>query len=207
MKTSVHLKNIQTKYSQKTLRALARLKAKGIFSVDLAKKEGILPPQLSRLTSQGKIIRIRNGIYVHPDSKINPKDYDFSAACFYFGPKSVIGGISALFYHGLIEQVPHKIWVIVSYGQKSKNKLYRCLRTQTNPKIAIEDHGCFRITNVERTIVESLRYSSKIGSRIAIKAARTAISEGRTTEIKIGRVATQLGMRRVIEQFWDAIVL
>ena len=207
MKTSAHLKHIQTEYSQKTLRALAHLKAKGIFSVATSKKEGISPPQLSRLTSQGKIIRIRNGIYIHPDSKINPKNYDFSAACYYFGPKSVIGGMSALFYHGLIEQVPHKIWVIVSYGQKSKNKLYRCLRTQTNSKIAIEDHSYFRITNVERTIVESLRYASKIGARIAIKAARTAISEGRTTETKIARVATALGMRRVIEKFWDAIVL
>ncbi len=207
MKSLTNLKHIQTEYSQKTLRGLSHLKAKGIFSVVLAKKEGISSSQLSRLTSQGKIIRIRNGLYIHPDSKINPKDYDFSAACFYFGPKSVIGGMSALFYHGLIEQVPRKIWVIVFYSQKSKNKLYRCLRTQTNPSIAIEDHSYFRITNVERTLVESLRYSSKIGARIAIKAVRTAINEGKTTETKIARIATELRMRRVIEKYWDAIVL
>lgn len=125
--------------------------------------------------------------------------------CKLFGSTALIGGLTALFYYGLIDQAPRKIWVVVPRNKKTISSLFRCMRTGTNPKVGIDDHGTFRISNLERTIVEGLRYASKIGATTAIMAARTAIAEGRTTEVKLGKEATALGLRSVIHKYWDVI--
>lgn len=177
----------------------------GVVSHVEAQKLGLSKPMLSRLAASGRLLRIRRGYYVHPDSKLDPRHYDFIVACRHFGPNSVIGGLSALFYRGLTEQAPKKVWVLVPYDQKTKHSLYRLIRTRTKPKVGVEDHGRFRIANLERTIIEGLRYASKIGARTAIRAARTAIADGRTSEMKLARQATELGLRAVIERYWDAI--
>lgn len=62
------------------------------------------------------------------------------------------------------------------------------------------------MTNIERTIIEALRYSSKLGPRLAINAARKALQDNLTTERKLGEMATKLKLRPVIEKFWEAIV-
>ena len=185
---------------------MASLKPLGIFQVAEANQFGVSQPTLSRLASDGKILHIGKGLYLHPDSPINPKERDFAAACAKFGKDAVIGGMTALFYHHLIEQVPQHIWVLVTYHQKTTSPLYRCIRTKTDPNIGIEDHKTFRITNLERTLVEAFRYSTKIGLRTALHAARTAISEKRTSAEKVYKQAQALRLQKFIEKHWEYII-
>lgn len=185
---------------------MASLKPLGIFQVAEATQFGISQPTLSRLATEGKILHIGKGLYLHPDSPISPEGRDFAAACTKFGKEAVVGGMTALFYHQLIEQVPQHIWMIVPYRQKTTNPLYRCIRTKTDPNIGVEDYKTFRITNLERTIVEAFRYSTKIGLRTAIHAARTAISEKRTSAEKIYKQAQALGLQKFIEKHWEYII-
>lgn len=178
----------------------------GVFSTQEAAKFGLSKMALSRLVKTEQLHRVRKGFYVHPESKAEPEHYDFVIACHYFGPSALIGGLTALFYHRLIEQVPKKTWVVVPSNQKTTASLYRCIRTKTNPNVGVEEHKGFRISNLERTILEALRYSSKIGATTAIKAARTAIADGRTSEVRLGRLANNLGLRAVFTKYWDAII-
>jgi predicted transcriptional regulator of viral defense system len=147
-----------------------------------------------------------SGLYQHPDHEIAAETLDYVVAVSKFGPDSVIGGLTALFHYGLIEQVPHRVWVMVPPHVKSSDQRYRCLRTKTNPRLGVEDRGIFRITNLERTLVEALRYSSKIGLRVALRAVRTALVENRTTLQKIHRQAKALGLEKFVERNWEAIV-
>ena len=179
----------------------------GVVSLSQAMKQGLSKPAITRLCASEQLQRVGMGFYIHPDSKADPKTYDFVVACKRFGKTSVIGGLTALFYYGLIDQAPRKVWILVSPDQKTISTLYRCVRTRTDPKVGIEDHGLFRITNLERTIIEGLRFASKIGTRLAIKAARTAISDGRTNEMKLAKEATALDLRNVIEKYWDVIAV
>jgi predicted transcriptional regulator of viral defense system len=156
--------------------------------------------------SAGKIRRLGVGLYQHPGYEIPAESLDYVVAVSKFGPDSVIGGLTALFHYGLIEQVPHRIWVMVPTQVKSSDPLYRCVRTKTDPRQGIVDHGIFRITNLERTLVEAFRYSSKIGLRVALRATRTALAEKRTTLQKIHRQARTLGLEKFVERQWEAIV-
>ncbi len=177
----------------------------GVFTTDEAVQAGLSQPTLSRLTSKGKITKIRNAVYVHPDSNINPQEYDLAVACKYFGKAATVGGLTALFYHGLVDRSPKRIWVLVPYNQKSANPLYRCLRTKTSPSKGIEIHKYFRVTNLERTLVEALRYSTKIGFPTALNAVRKALAEKRTDEAKLLQTAKQLGLQSVIQKYWDVL--
>ena len=186
--------------------ALENLKKMGVFRVADAVRAGISQPSLSRLVSEGKINRVESGLYLHPKSPIPADERDYAVACAKFGPKAAIGGMTALSHYNLIEQVPHRIWVMVPYETRSKQSLYRCVRTQTNPQEGIDEHGTYRITNLERTLVEAFRYASKIGLRIAFHAARTAIKEKRTTLEKIHRQAKRLKLEKFIERYWESLI-
>lgn len=38
--------------------------------------------------------------------------------------------MTALFHYGLIEQVPHKIWVMVPNERRTTHTLYRCVKLE-----------------------------------------------------------------------------
>lgn len=178
-------------------------KHKGLFSLADVRKAGISHQTLYRWLNDGKVRRVGRGIFLHSDSGIPPEEHDYAAACAKFGPRSAIGGLTALFQYGLIDQAPHQIWIIVPSQKKTSQEIYRCLRTTTPLKDGIEHKGHYRITNIERTLLESLKFASKIGTRLALYATRRALHDGLTTEARLGRMASKLNLRKVLEKNWD----
>src|SRR3990167_4517927 len=166
-------------------KALDRLKKLGVFQVADAKRVGISQSSLSRFVREKRIRSLEPRFYIHPESKLSGEELEFALACKKFGPESVIGGLTALFHYGLIEEVPGQIWIIVPYAKKSKDLLYKCIRSKTNPQEGVEDKTFYRITTLERTLVEAFRYSSKIGIRIAFRATRQAVRKKMTSLQKI----------------------
>ncbi len=185
---------------------LPELKKLGLFRLGDARKLRISHPTIYRLVAAGKLVKVTNGFYLHSDADIDHAVVDFAVACKRLGPKSAIGGISALFHYGLIDQVPQRIWLVVPQSKFSRVKLYRCLRTKTSLKTEIIDHGLYRMTSLERTLLEALKYSSKIGLRTALGAIRKALKENQTTLTKIGKAAQNLKMQKMLERYWEAIV-
>lgn len=185
---------------------LEALKGRGVFRAADAKRLGISQPSLSRFVSEKRLECVAPRLYLHPESALQGEEREFAVACARFGGESVIGGLTALFYYQLIEQVPHRVWVLVPYSRTSPEKLYRCIRTKTDPKEGVENRRHFRITNIERTLVEAFKFSGKIGLRLAFRATREAIHQKRTTLPKIYRQAEKLGMRKMMEKYWEALV-
>jgi predicted transcriptional regulator of viral defense system len=185
---------------------LGRLRGLGLFHQKDALIAGISAPTLSRLVEEGKIIRLAQNVYRHPDADIDAATEDFIAACMIFGPQSVVGGATALFHYNLINQAPSQIWVLVPPKKASRSKLYRCIRTKTDLNIGIEDHGRYRITNVERSLVEAFKYATKIGLETAIGAARAAFAQRLTTPARIAKQARDLGLESTISKYWEILI-
>ncbi len=183
-----------------------KLEKLGIFSTQDAVNAGISQPTLSRLVKAEKLIRLEHGLFLHPEAKIDLSELDFAIACAKLGKKSVIGGLSALFRYGLISQVPDQIWILVPVSVKSNNPLYRCIRTKLNLTLGVVNSRFYRITNIERTLIEALNYSTKIGASLAVGAVRKAIEEGKTTEKKLYEMAKLLGAEKVFSKYWEVIV-
>ncbi len=187
---------------QKSTDRLLRL---GIFNTADAIRNGVSQPTISRLTARGEILRLAHGLYQHPLAKIDPSEVDFAIAYKKFGPKSAVGGLSALFRYGLISQVPDRIWVIVPSAVKSTDPLYRCIRTKHSSKVGIENHCFYRMTTIERTLIESLRFATKIGLGIAVSATRKALKERKTTKKKIYEMAKAMKLDKILAEHWESI--
>ena len=185
---------------------IQQLKDLGVFRTKDAIDLGVSQPTLSRLASDGTVTRLEHGFFVHRDGPIDPSNFDFALAYAKFGKKSYVGAISALFRHGLIEQVPNQVWIITAPAIKSSGKLYRCIRTKIDLDLGIEDHRFFRISGIDRTIIDALYFSTKLGPEIAIRAARKAIKSGLTSESKTYEMACKVGMAKSFEKYWEALV-
>ena len=100
--------------------ALDQLKAPGVFSLADAAAVGISQPTLSRLAAREEVIRLGDGYYAHPEGEdMAPGTFQWIVACARFGPRSLIGGMTALFHYHLIPQVPNQVWVVVPPEKKS----------------------------------------------------------------------------------------
>lgn len=183
----------------------SKLKKLGVFTLTQAKEIGISHQDLSRLVKEDKIIRMGRGLYKHPKSPVN-REIDFQIAHRKFGLQSAIGGLSALFYYNLAEQVPQQTWVLVPPEKRSSEKDYRLIRTKTPLDIGIVERNGYRIVSIERAIVEGFKLATKIGERTAIKAARDAIRQKQTTLKKIGKMAKDLGLDSYLTKYFEAIV-
>lgn len=179
----------------------------GIFSLREAKQAGVSQSTISRLAEGGEIIKLGSGFYVHPEARYDPATMDFSIACKKFGPQSFIGGLSALYFYGLINEVPDRIWVIVPTEKRTTEHGYRLIRSKSISNTDIEQKGQFRISSLARTLVESLRYGSKIGQQTAISAIRRALADNLITKNNLFDCSKRLGLEMVIKKFWDLITI
>lgn len=176
----------------------------GVFTSKEALAAGISKPTLSRLVKRGILEKLGHGIYIHKDADW-PEDIEFIIACQSLGPEALIGGLTALSYYAITEQVPNQTWLMVPNTKHGRYEKYRVLRTRHDPKVEVIDHGRWRIASIERAIVEAFTYATKIGYQTALSAARAAISEGKVTEQSLADAAKKLGEWPLIAKNWEAI--
>ncbi len=184
----------------------SKLKKIGVFTLVQAKKIGLSQQDLSRLVISNNINRISRGVYLHPEAELRG-DVGFQIAFAKFGENAAIGGLSALFYYNLVEQVPSRTWLVVSTERKTTDPKYKLIRTQVNINIGTVMENGYRIVTIERAIIEGLKFIKKIGERSALKAARDALTKRKTTELKLGKAAKELGLESVLIKYLEMIVL
>ncbi len=180
------------------------LKKLGIFTIAQAKELGVPQQTLSRLVAKELFLRVGRGLYCHHKAHFS-REIDFKIACKKFGPKSVVGGLTALFYYNLIEQVPQQTWMLVPPNTYTKERLYRLIRTKSNLSLGVIEKDGYRIVSVERALLDGLKLATKIGERRAIGAIRRAFAKKLTNQAKLGRVATELNMIPIVAKYSEAI--
>ena len=180
------------------------LSKRGLFR---ASESGLSQPTISRLVQEGLLYRVAPGLYIHPESHLPEQSIDYAVACKRFGQGVSIGGLTALFYYDLIEQVPNQIWLISNRRINSSraNGFYKILYSKAPSDQGIIAKKYYQITNIERTLAEGLRFSNLIGKRTIINATRMAISEKKTSLQKIGKMASLLNFRKSFLKYWESI--
>lgn len=183
-----------------------QLVKKGIFTLQDAEKIGLPQYAISRLVKSGTINRVGRGLYIHANAKATSQT-TFEVATAKFGPHSAIGGMTALYHYNLIEEVPSQTWIVVPPNVWTKEKGFRLMRTKSGTDVGINAEKGFRIVSIERALIEALKYSTKIGASVAIKAVRNAIKEKATTMNKLRKMATDLKMDSVLARHIESIML
>ena len=155
----------------------------------LAKKKGVLRPKdldikglareyLNRLCKEGLLERRERGIYVIP--KLDLGEYQQLIEACKKVPSGIICLLSALQFHEVTTQSPHKIWMAV------KNNM-RAPKSSTLPLHIIRYSGkafesgietynikgaTLRVYSLAKTVADCFKHRNKIGIDVAIEALR-----------------------------------
>lgn len=184
----------------------SKLIKKGVFTLNDAEQIGVPQYAVSRLVKAGKLKRVGRGLYLHENAAAGA-DTTFEIAYAKFGPTSAIGGMTALFHYNLIEEVPSQTWIVVPPNIWTKEKGFRLMRTKSGTEIGIIEENGYKIVSIERALIEALKFSTKIGLRVAIKAVRTAIKDKHTTMTKLRKMAADLKLESVLARNLESIEL
>ncbi len=150
----------------------------GILRTSQALDLGIDRETLYGMRDSGELIREGRGIYRLAEfpSLTYPDLVKVSLRV----SEAIICLISALHYHGLTTQIPHKVYIALpknSWRPKIKSlALEVVMLSQAAYAAGIEEHELdgvdVKIYSVEKTIADSFKFRNKIGKRIAIEALK-----------------------------------
>lgn len=166
---------------------------------------GVSRNDLKRLLADNKLLRLGRGVYQPVSSDLGDENLFRAATLRIQGPSSVCL-VSALAFYNLTDEIPKKTWLLVDVNRKTYLKDIRLFRSH-NPhwKVGIAEEKGYRITNLERTIVDCLTYQAKLGN-IGIEGLKRALKSKQTTLTKIANMAEQLKVGHRIAPYIRVLV-
>lgn len=132
---------------------------------------------LSRMVSQGELVRVGPGLYALPNADIGENHSLAEAVKRY--PGGIICLISALYFHGIGTQMPYEIWMMRQDRRMTPDKDFPVRFVYCTGAVftyGIEKHNIegteVRIYTPAKTIADCFKYRNKIGLDVAIEALR-----------------------------------
>jgi predicted transcriptional regulator of viral defense system len=175
------------------------------FTLREARELGVNRYQLQRLIESNFIEKVNHGQY-RDAALIHDPEADYVIATRIVGKPSSICLLSALSYHQLTDTIPKKVWVLVPQSTRSRSARLKLVRRR-NPywKVGITNEKNYSITNIERTIVESILLHRLIGKNEALQGLKRALRNKKTTIQKIYNVARQLDAEAKVQPYLEAL--
>jgi predicted transcriptional regulator of viral defense system len=127
-------------------------------------------------------------------------------------PKAVICLLSALQFHDLTTQLPHKVWIAVDRkAQKPRTSLpVNIVRFSADIlNKGIEKHMIegveLKITNPAKTVADCFKYRNKIGLDVVMEALSDCVKKRKATRDEIWRYAKLCRVANVIRPYMEAM--
>jgi predicted transcriptional regulator of viral defense system len=173
--------------------------------------EGIAATTISRMVEDETIIRLSRGLYQLADAPIDI-NHDLAEAAKRV-PKGVICLTSALAFHDLTDQLPHRVWIAIGlkdWQPSDHGPKLRLLRISDRQlKEDVETHVIenvpVKLFSIHRTIVDCFRFRKSVGLSVAVEALREALRLRRTTPATIAEQARARGAWTVIRPYLEAL--
>ena len=191
--------------------------------LELAKKMGIIRPRdveavgisrmyLHRMYQKGEIERIGRGLYVLPQS-MNSESFSLAEVSKHI-PNGVICLISALHFHNLTTQVPHKVWIAIENKKWEPEFQYPPIEiirlTGSAFSFGIEIHEVNNVTtkiySPAKTVADCFKFRNKIGLDIALEALRETKGNRKANVDELWEAAKVCKMTNVMRPYLEAII-
>ncbi len=193
-------------------KALRVAKARGIARARDFRAAGIPAPYLTRLSRQGKLVRLGRGLYQLADFKDHHAAHDLAEVA-RLVPHGIVSLLSALHVHGLTTQLPRSVWLMLpSKARAPKHMPVPCeivrasepMRSAGRTTVSIEGVEV-PITNVAKTVADCFKYRRRVGADIALEALRDALARRKTTHMELWHYAGICRVRAVMRPYLEAL--
>ena len=184
---------------------------KGIIRTNEAIKKHIHPRTLYSLRDNGTLEQISYGLYKLQQNKIiNP---DFVTVGLRV-PNGVICLVSALAFHNLTTQIPHKVWIAIKRNASKPRIDYPPVTIhQFSGKSftsGIDKHNfdgiSIQIYNPEKTIADCFKFRNKIGKNIALEALAFYKERKKFNTSKLIKYAKICRVENVMRPYIESII-
>lgn len=176
-----------------------------------ALRAGVSQATLYAMHDKGVLERLSRGLYrlVALPSMEAPDLVTVTARV----PKGVICLISALAYHELTTQIPHRVDIAIARGSEPPRVNYPPIQVYwfsgeaftMGIETPVIDEQRIRIYSAEKTIADAFKFRNKIGLDVAIEALRTWRGQRGAKFAKILEHARTCRVERVIMPYLEAI--
>jgi len=175
-------------------------------------KAGIHPRTLYALRDEGVIHRISRGVYRL--AELGPLGNPDLVAVSARVPNGVLCLISALSFHDLTTQVPHKVWIALLRGAEPPRVRYPPTRVLWFSAAAfsegIQRHEIegreLKVYSPEKTLADCFKYRNKIGLTVAVEALKLyrQVNEVRVNELV--HFAEVCRVKKVMHPYMESIL-
>jgi predicted transcriptional regulator of viral defense system len=190
---------------------LAYLRQHGIARMSELVKTGVTAATVGRLVRQGAVERLGRGLYQLADAPLNANHSLAEAAKRV--PKGVVCLTSALAFHGLTDQMPHRVWMAIGHRDWRPNLSHTPLRIlRLAPHLlalGVETHPIenvpVRIFNVPKSVSDMFRNRRALGTEAAVQALKEALRQRKTTPAELADYAMRTGAWRTLKPYLEAL--
>jgi len=186
-------------------RKLGTIRIKDLF------ERGIHPEFVRRLVQKEILVRSSRGLYALAGSVIT-ENHDLALLGKRI-PKGVICLSSALFFHNIGTQCPHKIWLALEKGSAQPRLSYPPLFVVrfSGPSFSegIAEYSLegtlVRIYNPAKTIADIFKFRNKIGLDVAIEALKDCLRSRKATIDELWYYAKICRVQKIMQPYIEAL--
>ncbi|MDE0151012.1 MAG: hypothetical protein OXK80_00750 [Bdellovibrionales bacterium] len=183
----------------------------GFMRTNEAIKNHIHPRIFYRLRDNGTLEQISYGLYKLKTNKISNPDFITIALRV---PDGVICLISALAFHNLTTQVPHKIWIAIKRGTSRPKVKYPPIHTNQfsgqSFSSGIEKHTFnkipVKIYSPEKTLADCFKFRNKIGMSIVLEALHFYRERKNFNPSKLMKYAKICRVANIMKPYVESII-
>lgn len=189
--------------------ALHLVDSEGLLRPIDLEKAGISRHYAYRLRDSGVLRQVGPGLYMRADTEISENISLATVARRV--PAAVVCLLSALRYHELTTQIPHRVWIALpprsripvisglalSVVQFSGTALSEGVEAREMDGVSV------RITTPARTVVDCFKYRNKVGRDVAVEALRDVMDQRKATLREIIRLAEMRRMSEVMRPYLE----
>lgn len=173
---------------------------------------GLPKDYLYILEKEGVIERVGRGLYQWPDKDLGR--HQSLAEVSKLAPKAVIALLSALNYHNMTTQNPHKIWLAIDGKAWRPEISYPPVRFVTMSGEAlhagVEKHSIdgvlIKVFSPAKTVADCFKYRNKVGLDVALEALREGWSARKFTMDELLRYAEICRVKKVMQPYIESLV-
>ncbi len=114
---------------------------------------------------------------------------------------------SALYYYDLTDEIVDRVWIYVPYSKVIRDKDARIVRKRAADwKSGITKKDGFKITSIERTIIDCFLSKKHISLKDSINIARASIKNKKTTLNKLVSMTKEMGVFDKLKEHLGLII-
>lgn len=199
-------------HREKTGQILKLIRNSGIVSTAEIHSLGIHHEYLRQMCARGELVRVGRGLYSLPDADFTIH-YGLMLAAKVV-PRGVICLLSALRFHEIGTQAPHRVWIALDRrAARPQVRLPKMRIVRFSGKAlteGVDEHNIegvqVRIYNIAKTVTDCFKYRNKIGLDVALEALRDVLHGRKCSIDELWKYAKICRVTKIIRPYMEAIV-